>query len=78
MPSLYCQHLPQKQLPDQGLIYDKSYPFTRKINIVSRETFSGLGSGFISWFSSEQGQRIVLKAGLVPATMPIRLIQFKK
>lgn len=65
-------------LPDQGSIYDKSYPFTRKINLVSRETFEGLGSGFISWFSSEQGQRIVLKAGLVPATMPIRLIQFKK
>lgn len=65
-------------LPVQGSIYDKSYPFTRKINLVSRESFSGLGSGFVSWFSSEQGQRIVLKSGLVPATMPIRLIQFKK
>jgi len=65
-------------LPVQGSIYDKTYPFTRKINLVSRETFEGLGSGFIHWFSSEQGQRIVLKSGLVPATMPIRLIQFKK
>jgi len=65
-------------LPVQGSIYDKSYPFTRKINIVSRESFKGLGSGFKSWFASEPGQRIVLKSGLVPATMPIRLIQFKK
>ena len=65
-------------LPVQGSIYDKSYPFTRKINMVSRETFKGLGSGFISWCSAEQGQRIVLKSGLVPATMPIRLIQIKK
>jgi len=65
-------------LPVQGSIYDKTYPFSRKINLVSRESFSGLGSGFVSWFSSEQGQRIVLKSGLVPATMPIRLIQFKK
>ena len=65
-------------LPVQGSIYDKSYPFTRKINLVSRETFEGLGSGFVSWFSSEQGQRIVLKSGLVPATMPIRLMQIKK
>ena len=65
-------------LPVQGSIYDKSYPFTRKINLVSRESFDGLGSGFISWFASEQGQRIVLKSGLVPATMPIRLIQIKK
>jgi len=65
-------------LPVQGSIYDKSYPFTRKVNLVSRESFEGLGSGFVSWFSSEQGQRIVLKSGLVPATMPIRLIQIKK
>lgn len=65
-------------LPVQGSIYDKSYPFTRKINMVSRESFEGLGSGFISWFASEQGQRIVLKSGLVPATMPIRLLQIKK
>ena len=64
--------------PVQGSIYDKSYPFTRKVNLVSRETFGGLGSGFVSWFSSEQGQRIVLKSGLVPATMPIRLLQVKK
>jgi phosphate transport system substrate-binding protein len=65
-------------LPVQGSIYDKSYPFCRKVYLVSRETFEGLGSGFVSWFSGEQGQRIVLKSGLVPSTMPIRLIQFKK
>jgi phosphate transport system substrate-binding protein len=65
-------------LPVQGSIYDKSYPFTRNINTVSRESFIGLGFGFISWFTSEQGQRIVLKSGLVPATMPIRLIELKK
>jgi len=64
--------------PEQGAIYDKSYPFTRRINLVSRESFKGLGSGFISWCAAEQGQRIVLKSGLVPATMPIRLIQIKK
>ena len=65
-------------LPVQGSIYDKSYPFTRNIYTVSRESFIGLGFGFISWFTSEQGQRIVLKSGLVPATMPIRLIELKK
>lgn len=65
-------------LPVQGSIYDKSYPFTRKIYMVSRESFKGLGTGFISWVSGERGQRIILKSGLVPATMPIRLIQFKK
>jgi len=65
-------------MPDQGSIYDKSYPFTRTVNLVSRETFRGLASGFSTFFAAEQGQRIVLKSGLVPATMPIRLVQIKK
>lgn len=64
--------------PHQGFIYDKSYPFVREIYLISRETFPGLGSGFINWACAEQGQRIVLKSGLVPATMPIRLVQVKK
>jgi phosphate transport system substrate-binding protein len=63
--------------PYQGFIYDKSYPFVREIFLISRETFKGLGSGFIQWSTAEQGQRIVLKSGLVPATMPIRLVQIK-
>jgi len=64
--------------PHQGFIYDKSYPFVREIYLISRETFAGLGSGFINWACAEQGQRIVLKSGLVPATMPIRLVQMKR
>jgi phosphate transport system substrate-binding protein len=63
--------------PHQGSIVDKSYPFVREIYLISRETYAGLGSGFINWACAEQGQRIVLKSGLVPATMPIRLIQVK-
>jgi phosphate transport system substrate-binding protein len=63
--------------PDQGFIYDKEYPFVREVYLISRETFSGLGTGFIQWATAEQGQRIVLKSGLVPATMPIRLVQIK-
>jgi phosphate transport system substrate-binding protein len=63
--------------PYQGFIYDKSYPFVREIYLISRETFTGLGSGFINWACAEQGQRVVLKSGLVPATMPIRLVQIK-
>jgi len=63
--------------PQQGFIYDRSYPFVREIYLISRETFTGLGSGFINWAAAEQGQRIVLKSGLVPATMPIRLVQIK-
>jgi phosphate transport system substrate-binding protein len=64
--------------PKQGEIYERSYPFVRDIYLISRESFAGLGSGFIQWATAEQGQRIVLKSGLVPATMPIRLVQIKK
>ena len=64
--------------PQQGFIYDKSYPFVREVYLISRETFAGLGSGFINWACGEQGQRIVLKSGLVPATMPIRLVQINR
>jgi len=64
-------------LPVQGSIYDKTYPFVREVNMNSRESFSGLGSGFVSFVAGEKGQRIILKSGLVPATMPIRIIQVK-
>jgi phosphate transport system substrate-binding protein len=64
--------------PYPGSIYDRSYPFVREVYLTSRETYSGLGSGFIQWATGEQGQRIVLKSGLVPATMPVRLVQVKK
>ena len=64
--------------PYQASIYTKSYPFVREVYFISRESFAGLGSGFISWVAAEQGQRIILKSGLVPSTMPIRLIQIKQ
>jgi phosphate transport system substrate-binding protein len=64
--------------PEQGWIHTRSYPFVREVYLISRESFPGLGSGFVNWACAEQGQRIVLKSGLVPATMPIRLVQVKK
>ncbi len=64
--------------PCQGYIAEKSYPFTRDIYMISRETFSGLGSGLIAYVAGDIGQRIVLRSGLVPATMPIRLLKVSK
>jgi phosphate transport system substrate-binding protein len=61
--------------PHPAYIADKSYPFIREVYTISRETFVGLGRGFIQFVANDQGQRIVLKMGMVPATMPIRLIQ---
>jgi phosphate transport system substrate-binding protein len=63
--------------PYQAYIADKSYPYVRDVYMISRETFTGLGSGFISFVAGDKGQRIVLKSKLVPATMPVRIVGFK-
>jgi phosphate transport system substrate-binding protein len=64
--------------PHPAYIADKSYPFVREIYTISRETFAGLGRGFVQFVAHDQGQRIVLKMGMLPATMPIRLVQIKQ
>jgi phosphate transport system substrate-binding protein len=64
--------------PHPAYIADQSYPFIREVYAVSRETITGLGRGFIQFVASDQGQRIVLKMGMVPATMPIRLVHINK
>jgi phosphate transport system substrate-binding protein len=64
--------------PHPAYIADKSYPFIREVYAISRETFTGLGRGFIQFVAGDQGQRIVLKSGMVPATMPVRLVQIRK
>jgi phosphate transport system substrate-binding protein len=63
--------------PYQAYIADKSYPYVRDVYMISRETFTGLGSGFIQFVAGDKGQRIVLKSKLVPATMPVRIVGFK-
>lgn len=64
--------------PYQGYIAEGSYPLCREVYVICRETFSGLGTGFASFIAGDVGQRIILKSGLVPATMPVRLVQIKK
>ena len=64
--------------PYQGYIAEGSYPLKREVYIINRETFLGLGSGFTQFVAGDKGQRIILKSGLVPATMPVRLVQIKK
>ncbi|MBC7921707.1 MAG: substrate-binding domain-containing protein [Ferruginibacter sp.] len=61
--------------PFQAEIKQKLYPLSREIYIVSRENRSGLGSGFAAFVASDRGQRIVQKSGLLPTTLPMRIIQ---
>jgi phosphate transport system substrate-binding protein len=64
--------------PFQAYISLKQYPLTRDIIMISRESRTGLASGFISFVTHEKGQRIVLKSGLVPAKMPVRIVEVNR
>lgn len=61
--------------PIQGNIHLRQYPFWREVFTVSREARTGLGTGFASFMAGDQGQRIILKAGLVPSRAAIRTIE---
>ncbi len=64
--------------PHPAYIANKEYPFIREVYTINRETFSGLGTGFTAFVAGDSGQRIILKMGMVPATMPIRIVEIKK
>jgi phosphate transport system substrate-binding protein len=61
--------------PVQAHVYRKYYPLTRRVMIYSREVIPEVGYGFISYVASAAGQKIFLNRGLVPATMPVRLVE---
>jgi len=59
----------------QAYIADKSYPLITEAYILSSDFSMNLSVGFTSFIISYDGQRIVLKSGLVPVTQPVRIIQ---
>lgn len=64
--------------PTQNDIAAGSYPFMRKIYFINCQGTAGLGLGFASFLASDVGQRIALKAGMVPVTYPKREINLRK
>lgn len=60
--------------PSQNNIAEGIYPLARDLYIVNCQGYAGLGMGFSSFVTSETGQRIILKAGLVPVKTPSRQI----
>lgn len=51
------------------------YPLRRDIFIIISDVRGGLPSGFVNFAAGDIGQRIILKAGLLPATRPMRLVR---
>jgi len=60
--------------PSQETLVLHTYPLSRSLYIIDCTGRKGLGSGFATFLASERGQRIILKSGLLPDSIPPREI----
>ncbi|TSD64597.1 phosphate ABC transporter substrate-binding protein [Inquilinus sp. KBS0705] len=60
--------------PSQTTLVQHTYPLSRSLYIIDCTGTKGLGAGFASFLASERGQRIILKSGLLPDSIPPREI----
>jgi len=61
--------------PYQAYLATGDYPFRRTVYAINAQARQGLGLGFASYLAGSDGQRIVLKDGLLPAQIPPRLVK---
>ena len=60
--------------PYQQYIYDGSYPLTRPIYIISTNTMGASGK-FYTFVTSVDGQRLIMRTGIMPARMQINVYE---
>lgn len=60
--------------PAPAYVYKGWYPIKTPVYIYSREIDRNVALGFISFVTSGPGQKVFLNNGLVPVTMPVRLV----
>ena len=63
--------------PYQYYLYTGQYPLSRDIYILLNDPRSALPTGLTSFITGSRGQRIILKAGLLPATMPVNIVNVR-
>jgi len=64
--------------PSQNSLAMQQYPLRRSLYIINSTGRRGLATGFATFLESERGQRIVLRSGLLPDSIPTREISFGK
>lgn len=64
--SIWHDSLRKAFQPFQAYIAQGSYPMTRSLYYINRETYPGLGTGFANFLSKERGQLIFKQARLFP------------
>lgn len=70
-------------MPNQKTVNEGNYPLTHPLYLYVNETLErtfvegrySLAHGFVTFVCSNEGQRIVAKQGLVPATVPVLIKQ---
>jgi len=63
--------------PSQSNIATGSYPLLRKLYVLNYSGREGLGTGFATYMGAFEGQRIILKSGLLPIKIPPREIEVR-
>lgn len=58
--------------PSQSNLADSLYALARPVYIFNAEPRKSLGMGFAAYLTGESGQRVILKAGLLPDSIPPR------
>ncbi len=61
--------------PYQYNLQDDKYPFTRDLYMISTTGMTDVGIGFASFIAGEIGQKIILKAGLLPKFQSERILE---
>jgi len=63
--------------PYQYNLQDDVYPFTRALYFISKTGMTDVGIGFASFITGEIGQKIILKAGLLPLFQAERVLELQ-
>jgi len=63
--------------PSQSTLALKQYPLIRGLYVINCTGKWGLGTGFAYFLVNEQGQRIILRSGILPDSIPGREINIK-
>ncbi len=61
--------------PFQYNLQDRKYPFTRDLYFISKTGKDDVGTGFVAFVCGQIGQKIILKAGLLPKFQTERNIE---
>jgi phosphate transport system substrate-binding protein len=61
--------------PAQAYVFQGYYPLAAPVTMYSRAYARDLGLGFIAFVAGTMGQKIITREGLVPVTMPVRIVQ---